>query len=179
LNFIGKDLTTNEGRKFAGGVLDYMRDRMVAYQKETGSLYNLEATPAEGTSYRLARVDKKKYPDIIVANEKQVRKGAEPFYTNSSQLPVDYTRDLFKALKLQDDLQCKYTGGTVFHAFLGERLPSGREVRVLAKKIVENFGLPYFSFTPTFSVCPIHGYLKGEWEFCPKCDREIGYKERR
>lgn len=182
LNFMGKNIASDEGRKFAEEVLDYMRDKLVDYQKETGNLYNLEGTPAEGTSYRLAKIDKKKYPDIIVANEKQVKKGAAPFYTNSSQLPVDLNGDLFYALKLQDPLQCKYSGGTVFHTYLGERLESGEEVKVLAKKIVENFSLPYFSFTPTFSVCPEHGYLKGEHFKCPNCgaicevySRVVGY----
>jgi len=182
LNFMGKDIATKEGRKFAEEVLDYMRDKLVDYQKETGNLYNLEGTPAEGTSYRLAKIDKKKYPDIIVANEKQVKKGAAPFYTNSSQLPVDLNGDLFYALKLQDSLQTKYSGGVVFHTYLGERLESGEEIKVLAKKIVENFSLPYFSFTPTFSVCPNCGYLKGEYFKCPKCSadcevysRVVGY----
>jgi len=172
INLMKKNIATKAGREFAGVVLDYMREKLVDYQKETGSLYNLEATPAEGTSYRLAKIDKKKYPQIIVANEKQVKKGAAPFYTNSSQLPVDIDGDLFQALKLQDSLQCKYTGGTVFHAFLGERLESGKEAKVLAKKIVKNFSLPYFSFTPIFSVCPEHGYLKGEHFQCPKCGEE-------
>ncbi|MBL7150489.1 ribonucleoside triphosphate reductase [Candidatus Microgenomates bacterium] len=172
INLMKKNIATKAGREFAGVVLDYMREKLVDYQKETGNLYNLEATPAEGTSYRLAKIDKKKYPQIIVANEKQVKKGAAPFYTNSSQLPVDVDGDLFQALKLQDSLQCKYTGGTVFHTFLGERLENGEEVKVLAKKIVKNFSLPYFSFTPTFSVCPEHGYLKGEHFQCPKCGAE-------
>lgn len=172
LNFMGKNISTPEGKKFAEEVLDYMRKKLIEYQKETGNLYNLEATPAEGTSYRLAKIDKKKYPKIIVANEKQVKKEAEPFYTNSSQLPVDFTDDLFYALKLQNSLQCKYSGGTVFHAFLGERLENGQQVKVLAKKIVNNFSLPYFSFTPTFSVCPNCGYIKGEHFSCPKCSSE-------
>ena len=179
LNLMNKDISSRPGRQFAEEVLDYMRERLISYQKNSDYLHNLEATPAEGTSYRLARLDKRKYPDIKAANEKQVKKGAEPFYTNSSQLPVDYTDDLFKALKLQDSLQSKYTGGTVLHAFLGERLPSGKEVKLLAQKIVNNFGLPYFSFTPTFSICPIHGYLEGEWEYCPKCDEEIGYQGKK
>jgi len=172
LNLMGKNIASRSGRQFAQEVLDYMRRKLVDYQRETGNLYNLEATPAEGTSYRLAKIDKKKYPDIVVANEKQVKKGAAPFYTNSSQLPVDLNGDLFQALKLQDPLQTRYTGGTVFHAFLGERLENGEEVKVLAKKIVENFSLPYFSFTPTFSICPVHGYLKGEHFQCPKCKAE-------
>ena len=172
LNFMGKDISTKEGKEFAEEVLDFMRERLISYQQETGDLYNLEATPAEGTSYRLAKIDKKKYPDIIVANEKQFKKGAEPFYTNSSQLPVDFGGDLFEALDLQDPLQTKYTGGTVFHIFLGERLEKGEQVKVLAKKIVSNFSLPYFSFTPTFSICPNCGYIKGEHFICPKCGLE-------
>lgn len=172
LNFTGKNIASQEGRQFAEEVLDYMRERLVDYQKETGNLYNLEATPAESTSYRLAKIDKKKYPKIVVANEKEVKKGAAPFYTNSSQLPVDFDGDVFKALELQDSLQAKYTGGTVFHIFLGERLTSGKEVKILARKIVENFSLPYFSLTPTFSICPSHGYLKGEHRQCPKCQKE-------
>jgi len=163
LNFIGKDIGSPAGRRFAGEVLDFMRERLVKYQEETGNLYNLEATPAEGTSYRLARLDREKYPDIITAGEK------EPYYTNSSQLPVDYTADLFKALKLQDDLQTKYTGGTVFHIFLGERIYDCEMIKYLIKKIFTRFNLPYITFSPTFSICPHHGYLPGEHFYCPKC----------
>jgi anaerobic ribonucleoside-triphosphate reductase len=182
VNLLGKNIAHKKGREFAEEVLDYMRDRLVDYQKETANLYNLEATPAEGTSYRLAKIDKKKYPDIIVANEKDLKKGAEPFYTNSSQLPVDFNGDFFNAMKLQDSLQCRYTGGTVFHIFLGEKLENGNQVKVLAKKVVDNFSLPYFSFTPTFSICPQHGYLKGGHQECPRCgatcevySRVVGY----
>lgn len=159
LNLIKKNIGSPSGKKFAEEVLDYMRAKLIDYQKETGNLYNLEATPAEGTSYRLAKIDKKKYPEIIVANEKQVKKGAPPFYTNSSQLPVDFNGDVFRALKLQDPLQCKYTGGCVFHIFLGERLASGQEAKAVIKKVMENFSLPYVSLTPTFRVCPKCGYL--------------------
>ncbi len=143
-----------------------MRERLIKYQEETGNLYNLEATPAEGTSYRLALKDKSKYPDIITAGEK------EPFYTNSTQLPVNYTDDLFEALKLQDELQTKYTGGTVFHAFLGEAVSDPITVKKLIKTIFENFRLPYFTFSPTFSICPVHGYIPGEHFVCPKCTIE-------
>jgi anaerobic ribonucleoside-triphosphate reductase len=171
-NLMGKNIGSQEGRQFAQEVLSYMRKQLVNYQEKTGNLYNLEATPAEGTSYRFAKIDRKKYPEIIVANEKEAKKGAAPFYTNSSQLPVDFNGDVFRALELQDHLQCQYTGGTVFHVFLGERLTDGEEAKVLAKKIVNNFSLPYFSFTPTFSVCPSHGYLKGEHQQCPKCKKK-------
>ncbi|MDO8529181.1 MAG: anaerobic ribonucleoside-triphosphate reductase, partial [bacterium] len=170
LNLNGKDITTKEGHKLAEEMLVHMRDKMVKYQEETGNMYNLEATPAEGTSYRLARKDRRKYPDIIFANDKVVKnKKAEPYYTNSSQLPVYFTEDIFEALDLQDDLQTKYTGGTVLHGFLGERLWDIEATKNLVRKIAENYSLPYFTLTPTFSICPVHGYLEGEHEFCPKC----------
>jgi len=177
LNFLGKDITTEGGHDFAKSVLDFMRERLMDYQLETNNLYNLEATPAEGTCYSLIKKDKAKYPDIISANEKAVKEnGAVPYYTNSSHLPVDFTNDFIEALKLQDDLQTRYTGGTVLHGFIGERLPSGDAAKKLVRKVAENFKLPYFSLTPTFSVCPKHGYLSGEHKFCPSCDEEIGYK---
>ena len=163
LNLMGVDIASQKGRRFALEVLDFMRDRLVKYQEETGNMYNLESTPAESTSYRLARSDKNKFPDIITAGDK------EPYYTNSTQLPVNYTDDLFGALKLQDELQTKYTGGTVFHGFVGERLSDGQVVKRLVKKVFENFKLPYFTVTPTFSICPCHGYLAGEHFTCPKC----------
>jgi ribonucleoside-triphosphate reductase len=163
LNFIDKDITSQSGQKFAAEVLDFMRDKLIKYQEETGNLYNLEATPAEGTAYRLAKKDKEKYPDIITAGEK------EPYYTNSSQLPVGFTNDLFQALDLQDGLQTKYTGGTVLHAFLGERISNPATIKTLLKKIFTKYSLPYLTFTPTFSICPSHGYLAGEHFTCPKC----------
>jgi anaerobic ribonucleoside-triphosphate reductase len=170
MNLIGKDVTTPEGQKLAEEILVHMREKMTKYQEETGNLYNLEATPAEGTAYRLARIDKSKYPQIIFANDEAVKKdGSEPYYTNSSQLPVHFTEDIFEALDLQDGLQTKYTGGTVLHGFLGERIWDINMVKNLVRKIAENYALPYFTLTPTFSICPIHGYLKGEQEFCPKC----------
>ena len=179
LNLIGTDITTDEGYKFAGQVLDFMRERIMDYQNETNELFNLEATPAEGTSYRFAKLDKEKYPDIITANEEAVQaSNADPYYTNSSQLPVGYTDDIFEALRLQDGLQTKYTGGTVLHGFVGEKLPSVESTKNLVKKIAENFKLPYFTITPTFSVCPTHGYIAGEHEFCPQCDEEMGYGEQ-
>jgi len=178
LNFMDKDITTNEGHKFAEEILDYMRDKLGQFQEETGHLYNLEATPGEGTTYRLAKADKKKFSDILVANEKAYQeKRAAPYYTNSSQLPVDFSDDIFTALDLQDSLQTKYTGGTVLHGFLGERMPSVEATKNLVRKIAENYTLPYYTLTPTFSICPIHGYIPGEHEFCPKCDQEIGYVE--
>ncbi|MFA5188458.1 MAG: ribonucleoside triphosphate reductase [Patescibacteria group bacterium] len=179
LNLLGKDITTEEGHKFAEEVLDFMREKLMDYQNETNSLYNLEATPGEGITYRFAKIDKQKYPDIIAANEKSYREsGADPYYTNSSHLPVDYTDDIFEALDLQDGLQTRYTGGTVLHGFIGEKLPTIEATKKLVKKIAENYHLPYYTITPTFSVCPVHGYIAGEHYFCPKCDAEIGYVEK-
>jgi len=182
LNLFGYGIANEEGLKFAVRVLKFMRDRLIEYQEETGNMYNLEATPAEGVSYRLPHLDKQKYPDIIVANEKQVSKGAEPFYTNSTHLPVDYTGDLFEALEHQDNLQPLYTGGTVFHIFLGERIHSWKAAAELVRKVACNFHLPYYSLTPTFSICGTHGYLKGEQKTCPQCgskcevySRIVGY----
>ncbi|MGB2579793.1 ribonucleoside-triphosphate reductase [Elusimicrobium simillimum] len=172
LNLLGEDIGTERGRKFSERVLDYMRETLVRFQQETDNNYNLEATPAEGTSYRLARLDKTQYPDIIVANEAQVKKGSEPFYTNSSQLPVNYTDDLFEFLDLQDSLQGKYTGGTVLHIYMGEKVKDIKALKTLIKKACENYTLPYFSITPTFSVCPKCGYLEGEHKECPKCKEE-------
>ncbi|MFW6338221.1 MAG: ribonucleoside triphosphate reductase [Alkalispirochaetaceae bacterium] len=166
LNFLGVDMLDREGRAFAITVLNHMRDRMADYQEQTGELFNLEATPAESTSYRLAKHDTERYTDIITSGD------LEPYYTNSTQLPVDYTRDIFDALDLQDELQKLYTGGTVFHGFLGEAIDDWRACRSLVKSIAENYRLPYFTITPTFSVCPIHGYLEGEHFTCPKCAAE-------
>ena len=163
LNFIGENIGSRQGRRLAVEILDFMREKLVGYQKETGNLYNLEATPAEGASYRLALKDKEKYPDIITAGEK------EPYYTNSVQLPVNYTDDLFEVLKLQDEIQTKFTGGTVVHLFLGERISDIQTTKNLVKKVFENFKLPYITITPTFSICPVHGYLSGEHFECPKC----------
>jgi len=152
-----------------------MRKKLEEFQVETGNIYNLEATPGESTGYRFARADKKKYGKIIVANEEAVRaRKAEPYYTNSTQLPVNYTPDIFEALELQDGLQTQYTGGTVLHGFIGEKVEK-ESVKKLVRKIAENFHLPYFTITPTFSICPTHGYISGDHEFCPKCDAEMGY----
>ncbi|MEM3731705.1 MAG: ribonucleoside triphosphate reductase [Candidatus Bathyarchaeia archaeon] len=182
LNLFGFDITSPDGLNFAVKVLTFMREKLADFQEETGNIYNLEATPAEGTSYRLARIDKKKYPDIIVANEKYLARGAEPFYTNSSQLPVDYEGDLFEALEHQEKLQTLYTGGTVFHIYLGERLYSWKAAAELIRKVAWNTRLPYFTLTPTFSVCPTHGYISGEHKQCPTCgantevySRVVGY----
>jgi ribonucleoside-triphosphate reductase len=173
LNFLGKDITTKEGLAFSVKVLDFMRDKLQVYQNETGDIFNLEATPGEGTSRRFAWADKKIYPNIIVANEKQFKEHkVAPYYTNSTQLPVGKSLELFDALDLQDPLQTKYTGGTVFHVFLGERIASKDATKNLVRKISANYKMPYFSITPTFSICPIHGYISGEHEYCPICERE-------
>jgi len=172
LNLFGKNIGTPEGREFTIKVMKFMREKLLKFQEETGNYYNLEATPAEGTSYRLAKIDKTKYPDIICANEGEYRKGAEPFYTNSSHLPVNYTDDIFETLELQDEIQCLYTGGTVIHLFTGERIDSPEGVKKLVRVICERFKLPYFTITPTFSVCPEHGYITGEVYHCEKCSRE-------
>jgi ribonucleoside-triphosphate reductase len=174
INLLGKGISTKEGKEFAIRTLDFMRDRLEEYQLQTNNIYNLEATPAESTSFSLATKDKERHSKIIVANEETYRKtGASPYYTNSSQLPVGYTDDVFEALTLQDDLQVKYTGGTVLHVFLGESMPSIESTKKLVRKIAENFRLPYYTLTPTFSICPIHGYMPGAHEYCPKCDDAI------
>ncbi len=173
INFMpGENIITEKGKKFASKVLDFMRNKLSEFQNETGSIYNLEATPGEGTTYRFARLDKKRFGKIICANEETYKQGAQPYYTNSSQLPVGYTDDIFDALDNQDELQCKYTGGTVFHTFVGEKI-SPDSAKEVVKKISMNYHLPYFTITPTFSICPIHGYIPGEHEYCPKCDEEI------
>jgi ribonucleoside-triphosphate reductase len=183
VNLLGQNIASRDGQAFAVKMLTFMRNHLADYQEETGNIYNLEATPAEGTSYRLARIDKRKYKDILVANQKQVMADhAEPFYTNSSQLPVDFAGDLFEALEHQETLQTLYTGGTVFHIFLGERLNSWKAAAELIKKVSWNSKLPYFTLTPTFSICPTHGYVSGEHRQCPTCaancevySRVVGY----
>ena len=173
LNLLGGSIVSEEGLKFAVKALEFMRNRLSEYQEETGNIYNLEATPAEGTSYRLAKIDKRNYPDIIVANENYLKNdGFEPFYTNSSQLPVDNTLNLFEALMHQNKLQTRYTGGTVFHIYLGESNPSWESISVLIKRVAEKTELPYYTITPTFSVCPVHGYLCGEHSVCPNCGKK-------
>ena len=167
LNFLGKDLSDSEGKKFVLNILDFMRSKLADYQEETNNFYNLEATPAEGTTYRFAREDQKRFPDIIQAGTKEA-----PFYTNSTHLPVDYTDDPLMALDHQDELQMKYTGGTVLHMFLGERISDWKVCRDLVRKIAGRYRLPYFTITPTFSICPTHGYLNGEIKLCPVCQKE-------
>lgn len=174
LNFNGTSTADEEGIKFAKEFLDHIRMRLVEFQQETGNLYNLEATPGEGTCYRFAKEDKKQFGDDII----QAGEGEGIYYNNSSQLPVGFTDDMFEALDLQNDLQKKYTGGTVLHLFLGERVPTGDMAKNIIKKVFENYTLPYITLTPTFSVCPKHGYLAGEHKYCPICDQELIQKEK-
>jgi anaerobic ribonucleoside-triphosphate reductase len=190
LNLLGTSIGTETGQLFALRVLDHMRERLISFQEQTGNNYNLEATPAEGTSYRLARIDAEKYPGIKSARDSGPEQGSAeaneqgqfPFYTNSSQLPVQYSDDVFEVLDLQDELQTKYTGGTVVHLFVGEEITDPRNVQRLVKLICERYHLPYFTITPTFSICPTHGYLSGKHEACPRCgaiaevySRVVGY----
>ncbi|MDA3908811.1 MAG: ribonucleoside triphosphate reductase [Sulfurimonas sp.] len=167
------DVSSDAGIEFATEILNHMRDRMVEFQEATGNLYNLEATPAEGTTYRFAKEDKKRYGDTIL----QAGMGDNIYYTNSSQIPVDLTNDPFEALTLQDDLQCKYTGGTVLHLYMQEKVSSTEACRKLVKNVISNFRLPYITVTPLFSVCPKHGYISGEHEYCPKCDEELIHEQ--
>lgn len=182
VNLLGAGLADEAGRAFGLRVLAHMRERLVGYQAETGHFYNLEATPAEGTAYRLALADKRAHPAIRCANEAAWREGAEPFYTNSSHLPVDHSEDVFAVLDHQDDFQTSYTGGTVLHAFVGERIADPRVVKAFVRTVCAQYRLPYFTLTPTFSVCPSHGYQAGEHETCPRCgetcevySRVVGY----
>ncbi len=170
LNMLGCDIGATEGSAFAIRVLDFMREKLSQFQEETGYYYNLEATPAEGAAYRFAKLDNERYPDIRSANEGG--NGSKPFYTNSTQLPVNYTDDIFQVLDLQDELQARYTGGTVLHVFLGEAAADPQAVKAFVRKVCENYRLPYFTLTPTFSVCPTHGYLRGEQGCCPECGEE-------
>ncbi len=167
------DITTDWGHGFALRLLDHVRERIVVYQEATGHMYNLEATPAEGTTYRFAREDRKRWPDILQAGT-----AMQPYYTNSSQLPVGYTDDPFEALARQEALQARYTGGTVLHLYMGERLSSGEACKRLVRRALENFRLPYITVTPTFSICPTHGYLAGEHAYCPRCDEDILARKR-
>ena len=169
LNFNGLDITTEEGIKFAKEYLDHIREKLVEFQQETGNLYNLEASPAESATYRFAKEDKKRFGDKII----QAGHDDNVYYNNSSQLPVGFTDDVFEALDLQNDLQKKYTGGTVLHIFLGEKVANGEIAKNLVRKVFENYTLPYITLTPTFSICPVHGYIAGEFHFCPICDREV------
>ena len=163
-----RNITSDYGVEFSSEILDFIREKITSFQEKSGNLYNLEATPAEGTTYRFAKEDKKRYPDILQAGFDN-----EIYYTNSSQLPVDFTNDPFEALLKQDILQTKYTGGTVLHLYMSEKLSSIESTKLFLKTVLENFKLPYITLTPLFSICPIHGYLNGEHEYCPKCDEEI------
>nr|WP_321401916.1 ribonucleoside triphosphate reductase [uncultured Desulfobacter sp.] len=184
LNFLGKDngIATPRGQAFAIKAMDHIRSKIENLQESTGEIFNLEATPAEGTTYRFAKLDKKKFKNIICANEEEFKNGSDPFYTNSTHLPVNYTDDLFEALELQDELQTKYTGGTVQHLFLGEEVSDVETVKHMVSKVSNSFHLPYFTLTPTFSVCPTHGYITGEHAKCETCNadteiysRVVGY----
>ncbi|HLF18709.1 MAG TPA: ribonucleoside triphosphate reductase [Candidatus Omnitrophota bacterium] len=182
LNLFGENIASDKGQEFAKAVLDFMREKLIGFQEETGNMYNLEATPGEGTSYRLAKIDKALFPNIICANEADYQKGHEPFYTNSTHLPVNYSEDIFEVLELQDELQTHYTGGTVLHGFVGERITNVEGLKHLIRIICEQFHLPYFTITPTFSVCPSCGYKAGEEPICNTChhacevySRVVGY----
>ncbi|MFP4472622.1 MAG: ribonucleoside triphosphate reductase [Candidatus Omnitrophota bacterium] len=172
LNIFGEDIASEKGQKFAGEVLDFMRDRLVAFQEETGNNYNLEATPAEGVSYRMARVDKDTYQDIVCANEADYQEGKDPYYTNSTHLPVNYSDDIFEVLDIQDNLQIKYTGGTVLHIFVGEQIMDTEALKQFIRTVCQKYRMPYFTISPTFSVCPSCGYVAGEHSLCPKCEDE-------
>lgn len=172
MNFIKQDIATQDGQDFAVRVMDHIRGRIEKLQEENDEIFNLEATPAEGTTYRFASMDKTRFEDIVCANEQEYRQGKDPFYTNSTHLPVNYTDDIFEALELQDRLQTKYTGGTVQHLFLGEEITDTKIVKKVVDKISNSFKLPYFTLTPTFSICPSHGYLSGEHEKCDSCGAE-------
>lgn len=167
LNFLGEGINTSRGKKFTLKVMDFMRERLIQYQTETGSLYNLEATPAESTAYRLAKKDKEIFPDITTSGTKKI-----PYYTNSTQLPVNYTDDIFEEFDLQDEIQCRYTGGTTEHIFLGEEISDIETTKKIVKKVFEKYHLPFITLTPTFSICPIHGYISGKHFTCPKCTIE-------
>ncbi|MBL0700164.1 MAG: ribonucleoside triphosphate reductase, partial [Desulfosarcina sp.] len=182
LNLLGLDIASDEGQDFSLRVMDYIRAVMAEVQDQTGEMFNLEATPAEGTTYRLAMIDKNRFPGIVCANEDEYKEGAAPYYTNSTHLPVNYTDDVFDTLTHQDKLQSKYTGGTVLHVFLGEQISDINTLKGLVKKVAQNYKLPYFTLTPTFSVCPSHGYINGRHEECPVCgdqtevySRVVGY----
>ena len=182
LNLLGENIATDRGKAFTIAIMDFMRDKLVEFQQETGNNYNLEATPSEGTAYRLAKKDYEKYQDIIFGNQEIGVDEGKVFYTNSSHLPVNYSDDIFEVLELQDEIQTRYTGGTVLHFFLGERITDASSIRNLVRKICEDYRLPYFTFTPTFSICPGHGYLTGEQNPCKLCgsptevySRVVGY----
>jgi anaerobic ribonucleoside-triphosphate reductase len=182
MNLLGVSIADPQGHEFAKRVLDFMRDKLMKFQEESGNIYNLEATPAEGCSYRMAKVDKEMFPGIICANEEKYQQGHEPFYTNSTHLPVDYSHDIFEVFDHQDDLQTRYTGGTVLHGFVGEKIHNVEGLKSLIKTVCERYHLPYFTISPTFSVCPNCGYIAGEHKYCSKCEsqcevysRVVGY----
>lgn len=182
LNFLGVPLASPDGMEFARKVMNFMRDILTEFQEETGNIYNLEATPAESTAYRFAKLDTARYPDIIVANQEQFKTGAKPYYTNSTHLPVGYTDDLYEALEMQDELQTLYTGGTVFHVFTGESAMTAEAAKQMVRRVTDTFRLPYITLSPSFSICPSHGYMAGEHFTCPKCgapsevfSRIVGY----
>jgi ribonucleoside-triphosphate reductase len=172
INLMGHGIATEQGQTFSIRVMDHIRAGIEKLQTETGEIFNLEATPAEGTTYRFAMKDKQMFPGIICANEIEFNQGKDPFYTNSTQLPVNFTDDLFEALDLQDELQTRYTGGTVLHLFLGEEVTDIEVVKAMVKKVSGKYRLPYFTLTPTFSVCPSHGYIPGEHYKCEQCGEE-------
>ena len=179
MNLFGENVASEKGQGFTLKVMDFMRDKLIEFQTETGNNYNLEATPAEGTSYRMAVKDKEKFPEIVCASEEG---NGEPFYTNSTHLPVNFTDDMFEVLDLQDEVQAKYTGGTTIHLYIGEQIKDTSAIKNIVRKICEKYRLPYFTITPTFSVCPEHGYIAGEVDRCPKCEapceiysRIVGY----
>ncbi len=182
INYLGVSIADPAGKTLALNIMNFMRDVLQEFQEETGNIYNLEATPAESTAYRFARIDTMQYPDIITANQKSFQEGAQPYYTNSSHLPVDYSSDIFDVLSQQDELQTRYTGGTVLHLFTGETNMPGDSAKNLIRKITNNFSLPYVTLSPTFSICPSHGYIRGEHYTCPQCEaktevysRIVGY----
>jgi ribonucleoside-triphosphate reductase len=173
LNFKGVSIAEQEGKEFALKTLKYIKSKLLSFQEETGNLYNLEATPAEGTSFRLALIDKKKFPAIICSNEKNFIETGVPFYTNSSQAPVDFYDDIFSLLDNQDDLQAEYTGGTVQHIYIGEKIENIFSLKKFIKTVFQNYKLPYISITPTFSICPNCGYFPGEIQKCKVCENEM------
>ena len=179
LNLLGQDLSSSKSVEFTARVLDFMKERLLTFQEQTGNLYNLEATPGEGTAYRLARIDQERFEGIRVDNRQAT---GVPFYTNSTQLPVNFTDDVIQVLDLQEPLQSRYTGGTVLHVFLGEAVPDPQAVKEFVNMVCHNYSLPYFTITPSFSICPEHGYINGEVSECPECQgkteiysRVVGY----
>jgi ribonucleoside-triphosphate reductase len=172
INLFGEDIGSKKGSAFASKVLEHMRQRLLVFQEETGNMYNLEATPAEGTSYRLARLDKEKYPDMVYSKCRSDLPETKSYYSNSTQLPVNYTNDVWQVLELQDELQSKYTGGTVLHIFLGEAAADPQSLKCFIRKVCQNYHMPYLTISPVFSICPVDGYLTGQQPICPKCQKK-------